>query len=103
MFIGELRRINVSVCYSGDTWLRHYTSNQKVTGSIPDEVTGFFSLLCVQASSRGKGRQERELPLYSGILSSRSCLSDAYDGISIILGTDASICAAVVVARCNGR
>jgi hypothetical protein len=27
------------------TWLRHYSTNWKVAGSIPDEVIGFFSLL----------------------------------------------------------
>jgi hypothetical protein len=25
------------------TWLRHYATSQKVTGLIPDEVTGFFN------------------------------------------------------------
>jgi hypothetical protein len=26
------------------SWLRHYATSRKVAGSIPDEVTGFFSL-----------------------------------------------------------
>jgi hypothetical protein len=26
------------------SWLRHYATSRKVTGSIPDEVTGFFQL-----------------------------------------------------------
>jgi hypothetical protein len=25
------------------SWLRHYDTSQKVTGSIPDEITGFFN------------------------------------------------------------
>jgi hypothetical protein len=25
------------------SWLRHYATSQKVPGSIPDEVTGFFN------------------------------------------------------------
>jgi hypothetical protein len=32
--------------YSGTrylSWLRHYPTSQKVAGSIPDEVTGFFN------------------------------------------------------------
>jgi hypothetical protein len=27
------------------TWLRHYATSWKVTGSIPDEVIGFFNWL----------------------------------------------------------
>jgi hypothetical protein len=27
----------------GSGWLRHYATSQKVAGSIPDEVIGFFS------------------------------------------------------------
>jgi hypothetical protein len=32
-----------NIFFLGIHWLRHYTASRKLAGSIPDEVTGFFS------------------------------------------------------------
>jgi hypothetical protein len=36
--------LEVSGYHSLGSWLRHYATSRKVTGTIPDEVIGFFNL-----------------------------------------------------------
>jgi hypothetical protein len=36
-------QIHVNTALGEGSWLRHYATSPKVTGSIPDEVTGFLN------------------------------------------------------------
>jgi hypothetical protein len=43
--LSKFYSIFVNVCTTRQhSWLRHYSTSWKITGSIPDEVIGFFNL-----------------------------------------------------------